>query len=623
MNPLLVVTAVRAAIRIGRTAADAFEQYAQERPILIPDAKRLNVQDPVAEIRKVALQFDEFAGLLDSDPELKRLWQHNDLTAVPGAQEVVFAVALRFRARHGGPASHLGAQTGEELAGGIMVAQWAEGKGPVSPWTRIVVSLADVALEYVGSNPEVLGIGGNGEKLIGAIAAALAEVIPDDASLADLGPKHRFAERLAGLVLSSGLKTITERPELVFGEEHLQALLKNSLPPLIAALPEGSVSAQIEWRRLADALVGPAVSAALGTLADRPGAFLGRSFASEKAAGVLVSGLLNAAKDVEVDKRFTKEALITLFRAATAVAAENPELILGDLLDRDLSNPADRKLADTIAVNLFRSVATTLKDRPAPFGEDLGVAVAVAAIEGLKASGPAIFDQDKPWEKVAGTVTGQILDGFAEALGNDAKSLKDTVFNKDRLVELARVVVAQIAITPHLVVDGNEEVKRIVAAVARAMAQDKHLLLTADDWIKIAGVAAQEAALNPGRLFGISDESLAGTIASDIIGRLLKTAGDDLVRASRPVGPVMVGETLRDSIIVTLRAIGGNVKQAFENRDAIDDLASALNDAAAEQGLSMGGKEWTRLFRELLPDVLSTGVVPSLTPAEINRLLGK
>jgi hypothetical protein len=37
----------------------------------------------------------------------------------------------------------------------------------------------------------------------------------------------------------------------------------------------------------------------------------------------------------------------------------------------------------------------------------------------------------------------------------------------------------------------------------------------------------------------------------------------------------------------------------------------------------MGGKEWTRIFRELLPDVLSTGVVPSLTPAEINRLLGK
>jgi hypothetical protein len=63
------------------------------------------------------------------------------------------------------------------------------------------------------------------------------------------------------------------------------------------------------------------------------------------------------------------------------------------------------------------------------------------------------------------------------------------------------------------------------------------------------------------------------------------------------------------------------VKQAFKNRDAIADLAEALNEAAAEQGLSMGGKEWTRIFRTLLPDVLATGEIPTLTPAEINRLL--
>lgn len=621
MDPLIVVTAVRAAIRIGRTAADAFEQYAQERPMLIPDAKRLNIDDPVAEIRKVADEFEEFKELLDSDPELKKLWKNRKPTRLPDAEETVFAVAMRYRGRCGGSSGHLGAQTGEEIAGGIMVGQWAEGKGPVSPWTRVVVALADVALEYVGSNPEILGIGGNGEKLISAVAAGIAEAIPDDDTRAGLGPRHRFAERLAALALSSGLSTMSQKPELVFSEEHLQVLLRNTLPPLINALPTGSVSEQVEWRRLTDALVGPAIGAALGTLAESPAAFLGKSFAAEKAAGVMVTGLLKAAKDLEVKERFSKEALLSLFQAATKVAAENPALVLGDLLDRELLDPDDRSKVEAVAVNLFRSIATTLKDRGEPFGDGLGVAVAVAAIEGLKASGPALFDEDDPWGKVSGQVTGQILDGFAEALGDGGKALKDTVFSKDRLVDLARVLVAQVAATPHMLISGDEELKRIAAAVANAMAKDDKLLLTADDWIKIAGVAAQEAAINPGRLFGLNDKSINGTIAADIIGRLLKAAGDDLVRDGRTVGPVMIGETLREAIIVTLRGIGGNVEQAFERRSDLESLATTLNDVAAKHGLTLGGKEWLRLFRALLPAVLAKGEIPALEESKIAALL--
>lgn len=625
MNPLLVVTAVRAAIRIGRTAADAFEQHAQERPILIPDAKELVVDDPVKEIRVIADEFVEFKELLANDPELKKLWRNRKIVGGAGATETVYAVALRFKKSAAGIDDHLDSHTGEEVAGGVMVAQWADGKGPVGPWARVIVALSDVALEYVGAHPEVLGFGGDGEKLIGAVAAGIAEAIPDADSRESLGPKDRFAERLAALVLNSGLKAVVERPDSVFSEEHLQALLKNTLPHLINALPEiqpgGSVSEQVKWRRLTDALAGPAIGAALGTLAESPAAFLGKSFAAEKAAGLMVTGLLNAAKDIDVEERFTKEALLSIFQAATRVAAENPEVILGELINQDLTNSDDHSAAETVAVNLFKSIAVTLKDRGEPFGDGLGVAVAVAAIDGLKASGPALFNGNNPWEKVTGDITGQILDGFAVALGDDKKALKDTVFSKERLVDLARVLVTQVAATPHMLVSGDEEVKRIAAAIATAMAGDEHLLLTADDWIKIAAVAAQEAAINPGRLFGLSDTSIDGTIVADIIGRLLKAAGDDLVRDGRTVGPVMIGETLRESIIVTLRGIGGNVEQAFTNRPAIENLANVLNKVAAEHGLTLGGKEWLRLFRSLLPGVLASGETPEIDEAKIAGLL--
>ena len=336
-----------------------------------------------------------------------------------------------------------------------------------------------------------------------------------------------------------------------------------------------------------------------------------------------LNSVLNAAKNIDVKERFTMEGLFTLFQAATTVMAENPELILGELLDKDLNDPDTRKKADTVVLNVFKTVADVLKNHKPPYSDDLGTAIAAAAIEGLKTSGPALFNDKNPWQKVVGNMTAQILDGFTEALGDEANTLKTTVFSKDRLVDLARVFVAQVAETPHLIANGNVEVQRIIASIAGAMAQDKSLLLTADDWIKIAGVAAQEAALNPGRLFGLGEKSLKGKLATDIIGRFLKAAGDDLVRDSREVGPVLVGETLREAIIVTLRGIAGNVEQAFYHRIEIETLATTLNDAATARGLTMGGKEWLRLFRALLPGVLTKGEIPELGGAKIEALLAK
>lgn len=624
MNPLFVIAAIRGFIRIGRTAADAYEQYAQEKPILLPDVES-GGRDPVDYIRGVAADYPGFATLLREDPYLKKLWVDDSPSIeVPDAKSVVLAVAYRFdnEKRKGTQQT----QAPDEILGGMMVGQWARGKGPVSPWARVIVTMADVALEYVGSNPGVLGVGGNGEKLIGALATAIGQAIPDGETRTTLGPKDRFAERLAALVLHSGLKVITEQPDLVFGEDHLQTLLKNTLPPLIGALPQDDVTAQVEWRELVDAMLGPAVSTAMATVAASPAAFLGRNFAKEKTLGVMVAGLFNAAKDKSVKDTISRQGLFALFQAAARVAAENPELVLGDLLgDKDIIDPNKRKAADDVALNLFKSISKVLAKHPPPYQDEIGAAIAVAVIDGFKMSGPALFNAQNPWDRVAGAVTERILNGFKEALGDKAQKLSTTVFSKERLVDLARVFVLQVAETPRMLVDkGEEDLQRIVAAVAKAIAQDEKLLLTADDWIKIAGVAAQEAALNPGRLFGINAKSANGMIAADIIGRLLKAASDDLVRADRTdVGPLMIGETLREAIIVTLRGLGGNLENASAQQAKIEDLARKLNDAAVPRRLSMGGKEWSRLFRALLPGVLTKGEIPVLDDASIALILSK
>ena len=78
MNPLFVITAVRAVIRIGRTAQDTFEQYAQEKPIFLPDAEDLP-DDPVGEIITIAQDYPAFQKLLEEDGELKKLWSDSTI----------------------------------------------------------------------------------------------------------------------------------------------------------------------------------------------------------------------------------------------------------------------------------------------------------------------------------------------------------------------------------------------------------------------------------------------------------------------------------------------------------------------------------------------------------------
>lgn len=618
MNPLFVITAIRGLLRIGKTAADAYAQRAQTKPILLPDADFLKA-DPRETVMLVADAYPEFKNLLETDDGLSQLWQNNRfIDDAPGAEDAVLAVAYRFHTLRSPADSDLGTQPADEVAGGMMIGQWADGKGPVRPWTRVIVAMADVALEYVAARPEILGIGGDGEKLIGAVALSISTAIPDAHTRDALGPKDRFAERLSALVLHAGLKTLTEKSDLVFKEEHLQELLKQTLPPIIKALPDNVID-QIKWRQVNDALLGPAISGALGAIASNQQAFLGKGVAADKAAGVLVNALLNAAKDLAPSERFKKDALVALFQATANAASENPELVLGKLLNKDLSNEANRKASATLFLNLFKNVTGALAEEQ----QDLGIAVAVAAINGLKTSVPVLVKDGHAWEIVIEDITIGILDGFGKAIGDPELTLEDTLLTKQQLIDMARIAIDHVAETPHLIANGNDELKRIVTSLATAMSKDENLLLTSKDWGKIVGVTMQEAAINPGRLFGLNTSSQEGLLAATIIGGILGAAGEDFKKADRKVGPVLIGKTLREAIIVTLRGISGNVEQAFEQHDTINTLATKLNEAVATRGLSMGGKEWLKLFRTLLPDVLSKGTIPTLDDDTILDLLAK
>jgi hypothetical protein len=494
-----------------------------------------------------------------------------------------------------------------EIAGARLIRQWATDTEPVGPIGRIVLTIADLAFEYVGANPAVLGIGGNGEKLIGAVAANLAQMIPEDGET--FGPKSQLAEGLIGIFLQAGFSAISAQPQLVVRQAHLEALVKNTLPPIIAALPQ-DLSDQRDWRDVTEALLGPAASAAIGAIAADPAAFLGASFAADEAIGALTQALLAEASKRGLKGQFSEAGFLAMYRAALGVAAARPELFVGS---------GDGTAAPALAADLLGRLADTLQRAPVPFNGDLGAQLAGIVLESLQKHAPAFLDPNDPWQTIASAVTAQLADGLAGALATPGGG----VLSRAQILELARTVLGQVARTPRMLAGGNTELQTLVRSVAQAMAADRDLLLSAEDWLRIAAAAAEEVAADPQRLLravgasaGVPEMTLCAALITDV----LSVAAAELAAGGRHSGGILFGATLREAIIVVLRSASGRVGDAVENRPAVKQLLVDIAALARSKPERYGSKELLWLVRALVGRALTKGEV-SVTTQLVTKVL--
>jgi len=605
MDPTLIIFGIRALIRLAREGISAFNQFERDRPALFPDGVSADFRQ-IDFIRNTF--FPDHADLLTGSGAFAKYWSGTAPAAVPGAMEALYIGAVKLFAEDQAKKKQVSPRRGVEIGGAVMIKQWADGKGPVGPIGRMVLTMADIGLEFVGANPSLLGVGGNGEKLLGALATNLSDMIPDDGDA--MGPKSQLAERFVGIFLRAGLQTLNDQPGLVVREDHLQQLIRNTLPPIIAALPSG-LAEQSRWRDVADALLGPAASAAISTVAANPAAFLGPTFDPNRAVGALTQAMLKQAATTGLKQEFTEAGFIGLYQAALGVAAARPELFLG--------RPGTS--ADQLASDLFAKVAGTLKTAAPPFNSDLGTALAVVVLDTVKQDGPRFFEKEGPWENTVGTMALQVIDGLKVGLTDPAAGGIKSVLSQQQLVELARTFLAQAAKTPGMVAGGSTELQAIVGGVAKAMAEDKNLLLAPDDWLAIAGVAAEAAAANPQRLFKINTTTPAGAIGTEVIKDLLSVAAVDLAKGGRKGGGVLFGATLRDAITVALRSAAGNAKATVDNQIALKGLAETLSDLVRTHPEQYGSKEWLSLYQSLIGRVLHGGPIGPLTEADIRKIL--
>ena len=400
-------------------------------------------------------------------------------------------------------------------------------------------------------------------------------------------------------------------------DEDVAKLLEGVTKPIVEALPD-SIAEQIHYRDLVDALAGPSAEAAFKLLAENTETYLGKDFADDKALGAVTAALFEEIKttthDGSIVDVFSEQGVIRLYQAGLSVAVERPALFIGE----------DKSAKSKLYRELLSGTASTLRTHPR-FKGPVGASLAAVVVEVVGHNAPALLklNPDEPWEKMAVTAMEQVTTGLAEALNNlDAKgSIKGALqsFSNGQLLELGRVILAQVAQTPGMLGIQRSEVQSIVAGMAEAMAEDDNLLLSSDEWIRIAGVAAQKAASNPGRLFGLSTDDQGGALGVEVIKSVLGVAGETWTAAGRVNHPLLFGETLEEALKAVIEGLAGNVTAIANNPDLVDQFLRKLLTKASANPEKFGSEGLLKVFRTFIGNVLASGTLP--TDQEIDQAL--
>jgi hypothetical protein len=598
MDPMMVVMGIRSTVRLARAGDQAYTQHVVGREVPLPTVESLNTSKQ-EKLRKYFVANEDKIG-----PEAKRYLDSLRETGPKLVGDIDFLAAEYARIMVEETAGL--SLEGQEAAGLWLVSQWGR-NAPISPVTRLLLTMTDVALEYAAHDPGLFGVKGRAEPLFKAFATHISALIPKDP--AQIGAKSELAERLSGIFLRSALGTLSQFSEVLEDDKPYAALVKSVLPPLIDAMPEGLDLP--EKRDFIESLLGPVANAAVATIAAQPAAFLGDKFNEGEAVGALTKSFLLTIAGQGLEKSLTRDGAAGIYKSLLSVVATQPALFFD----------APQERFDKLSQAALQSLIKGLQEHSPAFSRDVIARVFALSLESTAQSGLATLSGGKPWEVVAGDVGAALLSGLKIHISDKENRALQRLDARDLLVDFIGIVLEQAAKTPQMLGVENEEVQRIVATIAQAMASDEHLLLGDDDWLEIVAVAAETAAADPGRLFGLNPQDPKQELAGTIIQALLKAATQSWGAKGRANRGVLFGATLRDAIVVTLKAAAGNAKAAFTNAVAVQELAAQIEALVSKEPGRFGSKEWSAIYRALVVDVLATGVTPTLDAAALQSIL--
>ncbi len=610
ITPEMVIFALRALIRIGAAARESFEQRLRDADVIMPlpekaDLKYITFIRSIADDDKYRERFlnGDLANFWNADKEVP---EDNE----EARRRIIEAIELIREDKFATPdeKTMAGGALSAEETGYLILKQWADSSAPPPPLARVVLTMAEVALEFVGSNPAVLGVGSTGGKLITALSWNLHELLPEADDPKDWQAKDwsrfYFARRALAIFLHAGLKTIAERPELLIEEKQYRELAANVLTPLVKRFEQDPEKVP-GWLVFRDTLFGPMAGAAFRTLASHQEAFLGGKFSDSTAVGALTRAMFETIADAGetgIRNVFSDDGLVQLYQSVLGVMVSRPELFVGK----------ETTVEARLKRDLFKNVAAALRTSPPPFNRELAAPLAVAAVDALGNYAANCLDENEAWEAVAEKSIVAFVEGLKQGAENGSlEATVSRVLSREQMVAFAEIFFTQAAQTPGMLLAGSDsqELENLVGAVAHAMSLDAARLLSGKDWLAIARVAAEEAAKNPDRLFNIDVADPQSQLGAALIRQLLLGAADSFGTAARQEGKILFGETLRHVIVTSFKAASGNIEGAAQHLDELQALEKRINKLAADNKHTIGMREAIALFERLVIAVIDDGRV--------------
>lgn len=592
MDILLVTSGIKAALRAAQVGIDLYVERAEDKPIFLPNIRlpRATIADEITSWLNANQQFR-------TTPPFSQGWDPVDFVwNSPSEVNKQACIARMIEIRSAQDFIDITEDEKQQLIGGRMIEQWRHDNQPPTAWARIALTITDIGLEFVAANPSIMGENSRGEALILAFATNLTLLIPDDVS--DLGRRHDFESRLLGMFLRAGLTTLLEDDGTIIEEDNVEALVKGIIKPVNDSLPD-SFQAQIEYRKLTEALMGPSAVAALSMLSSNTQDFLGNKFANGTALQAVTQALLNASVNTTASSSiaavFSKHGVTALFNSALTVAIEKPQLFIDEQ-----GNPKSALLT-SLLVNTATAVKTVNNQG---FDKNLGVTLCAMVIDTLGEQAELLLalDPDKPWENVALEVIQHMTTDLSEAISENRRL---QLFSQKQQFEYARIILQQVANTPAMLGTNHPEYQRIIKGIAEVMANDNNLLLSNDEWLQIAASAAELAAVNPQRLFGLDNSSIPNQLATTVLKQLLILTNNALSEA--PQLPLR-GYTLYSAMQLLLEALSGDISGLVQDPTLLDsyfaELIADINDSPAK----WGSETIVAYIRATVFDVVANGL---------------
>lgn len=568
MDPNIVVFAIDAGVRLGRKVNDVLVDATVERPMLLPVGDLFG-DVTVADAGDFFRREENRALILEGGPYAG---------FGPDERVAAYRTLLALEERVGSPIG--GPRDAVAVVQSLHAfEQYRKGFGANPPAQRILGTILEIGIDYFTLNPEALGVGSTGRKVLQAFIEAL-----DETQFAE-GTPHE----IVGDLMVAAVRTLDRNVALVDDSARVQALVGGVTAALLRdAESLTSQAAKIKREQLVRRIGSSILRGGAEAFTEQIDLFVGHP-----AAKTLVESTLKQVL-VGIDGKedlFSNESFEVIFASALTAVGENPGLFSERVILQELIRSTVKAVTNAQGKKLF--------------SEDTVAAIVQASLETARDNVETLFDPEDPQKQLLGTAIASVARSLASTLAGGG-TVKD-LLSKRQVVDLVEVVLDEVANNPERLLgagpmdDRKTAVAQIIGSLARALGDDPSRFVNGDGLVELAEIVLSVSVRNADKLLDL-DSSNTRTNA-------LFKALEQLVQGIHEVGDprgLVDRTTFLEMVHRVLPVVSANVEVFLEGTDpkVKGAVQAALGLATGALEGRINGANLPVLVEELLKEVL-------------------